>query len=173
MKQEIAVTRRATYKAEESIQNLEKEKGQQDTLIDKLQETLKSLHQQAALLTAQVGSATLSPSVSSLGSQAVSGELKTTYMQLDAQKGEMRSAMETLVEAVKEMESVHFEKRQLLSQWNSSLRAISARETSLAAIKAAIHEQQEQDLSISNEIHRFRKDALEQQVCSIVCRQPP
>lgn len=54
MKQEIAVTRRATYKAEESIQNLEKEKGQQDTLIDKLQETLKSLHQQEALLTAQV-----------------------------------------------------------------------------------------------------------------------
>jgi coiled-coil domain-containing protein 40 len=54
MKQEIAVTRRATYKAEEAIQNLEKEKGQQDTLIDKLQETLKSLHQQAALLTAQV-----------------------------------------------------------------------------------------------------------------------
>jgi chromosome segregation ATPase len=54
MKQEIAVTRRATYKAEESIQNLEKEKGQQDSLIDKLQETLKSLHQQAALVTAQV-----------------------------------------------------------------------------------------------------------------------
>jgi coiled-coil domain-containing protein 40 len=88
-------------------------------------------------------------------------------MQLDAQKGEMRAAVETMVEAEKEMEAVHFEKRQLLSHWNSSLRAISARETSLAAIKAAIHEQQEQDLSISNEIHRFRKDALEQQVCSI------
>lgn len=54
MKQEIAVTRRATYKAEEAIQQLEKDKGQQDTLIDKLQETLKGLHQQAALLTAQV-----------------------------------------------------------------------------------------------------------------------
>lgn len=54
MKQEIAVTRRATYKAEEAIQQLEKDKGHQDTLIDKLQETLKGLHQQAALLTAQV-----------------------------------------------------------------------------------------------------------------------
>lgn len=54
MKQEIAVTRRATYKAEEAIQQLEKDKGQQDSLIDKLQETLKGLHQQAALLDAQV-----------------------------------------------------------------------------------------------------------------------
>jgi len=54
MKQEIAVTRRATYKAEKAIQQLEKDKGQQDTLIDKLQDTLKGLHQQAALLTVQV-----------------------------------------------------------------------------------------------------------------------
>jgi coiled-coil domain-containing protein 40 len=75
--------------------------------------------------------------------------------------------METLVEAEKEMESVHFEKRQLLSQWNSSLLAISSRESALAAVKAAIHEQQEQDLSISNEIHRFKKDALEQQVSPV------
>lgn len=85
-------------------------------------------------------------------------------LQVDAQKGEMRSAMETLVEAEKEMESVHFEKRQLLAQWKSSLLGISSREKALAAMKQAIHDQQEQDLSITNEMQRFKKDTVAQQV---------
>lgn len=54
MKNEIAITRRATYKAEEAVQKLEQEKSQQDALIDKLQESLKSLHQAATLRAAQV-----------------------------------------------------------------------------------------------------------------------
>lgn len=37
MKGEIAVTRRAAYAAEEAVQKLEKEKLQQDYLIDDLQ----------------------------------------------------------------------------------------------------------------------------------------
>ena len=49
MKSEIAVTRRATYVAEESVSKLEKEKQDQDLLIDTLQETLKQLHQSLAL----------------------------------------------------------------------------------------------------------------------------
>lgn len=53
MKSEIAVTRRATYKAEEAVQKLEREKTQQDNLIAKLQESLKSLHQAATLRAAQ------------------------------------------------------------------------------------------------------------------------
>ena len=44
--------------------------------------------------------------------------------QLEAQKRETRAAMETLVEAEAEMESVHFEKKQLVAQWKSSLLAI-------------------------------------------------
>lgn len=80
MKQEIAVTRRATYKAEESIQNLEKEKGQQDSLIDKLQETLKSLHQHAALVTAQVGSWCRSPQHSAFTAEtSVTGTLNHVH----------------------------------------------------------------------------------------------
>jgi uncharacterized coiled-coil protein SlyX len=54
MKNEISITRRATYKAEEDVQKLEKEKSHQDILIDKLQENLKSLHQATALRSAQV-----------------------------------------------------------------------------------------------------------------------
>jgi DNA repair exonuclease SbcCD ATPase subunit len=59
MKSEIAVTRRATYKAEEAVQQLEREKARQDDLIDKLQESLKSLHQAATLRAAQVRSTTI------------------------------------------------------------------------------------------------------------------
>lgn len=54
MKNEIAVTRRATYKAEEAVQQLEKQKLSQDNLIERLQEQLKSLHQAATLRSAQV-----------------------------------------------------------------------------------------------------------------------
>lgn len=54
MKNEIAVTRRATYKAEEAVQQLEKQKLSQNNLIEKLQEQLKSLHQAATLRAAQV-----------------------------------------------------------------------------------------------------------------------
>lgn len=57
---------------------------------------MKSLHQQLALYTAQ----------------------------LTAQQHETRAAKETLAEAEREMESVHFEKKQLLAQWRGSLNAI-------------------------------------------------
>jgi coiled-coil domain-containing protein 40 len=85
--------------------------------------------------------------------------------QVEAQKGETRAAMETLIEADQEMESVHFEKRQLIAQWNSSLLAISRREEALAAIKESIRQQDEQERSITNEVGRFKKDIKEQQVC--------
>ena len=61
-----------------------------------MQENLKGLQQQLALHTAQ----------------------------LEAQKRETRAALETLAEAEGEMESVHFEKKQLLAQWKGSLMAI-------------------------------------------------
>ena len=64
--------------------------------IDTMQENIKSLQQSFQLYAAQ----------------------------LEAQKRETRAAMETLVEAEAEMESVHFEKKQLVAQWKSSLLAI-------------------------------------------------
>ena len=79
--------------------------------------------------------------------------------------------METLVEAEQEMDSIHFEKRQLIAQWHSSLLAITRREEALAAIKDAIHQQDEQERSIVNELGRFKKDAQEQQVLSQPKRQ--
>ena len=54
MKGEIAVTRRATYKAEESITQLEGGKKIQDDLIDKLNEQLKRAQEELALHEAQL-----------------------------------------------------------------------------------------------------------------------
>lgn len=49
-------------------------------------------------------------------------QLHTT--QHEAQVRETRAALETLAEAEAEMESVHFEKKQLVAQWRSSLTAV-------------------------------------------------
>ena len=54
MKSEIAVTRRATYKAEEAISKLESGKKTQDNLIDTLNEKLKREQEQLALNEAQL-----------------------------------------------------------------------------------------------------------------------
>ncbi len=47
------------------------------------------------------------------------------YTQVEAQTRETRAALETLAEAEAEMASVHFEKKQLVAQWKSSLLAIA------------------------------------------------
>lgn len=57
---------------------------------------MKSLHQQHALYSAQ----------------------------LVSQQKETRAAQETLAEAEADMQGVHFEKKQLVAQWKSSLNAI-------------------------------------------------
>eukprot|EP00775_Hariotina_reticulata_P007189 gene7189-7403_t len=136
MKGDIAVTRRAAYAAEEAVQKLEKEKQHQDFLIDDLQENLKSLHQQLALYSAQ----------------------------LKEQQHETRAAKETLTEAEKEMEGVHFEKKQLLAQWKGSLNAILRRDEALAAIQESIRAQQQQELSIDMEIQGYKKDINTEQI---------
>lgn len=43
MKDEILVTRRATYKAEEAVSDLEKDKGRQDLFIDRLMEQARAV----------------------------------------------------------------------------------------------------------------------------------
>ncbi len=58
------------------------------------------------------------------GMKSMQQQLQLHTAQLEAQKRETRAAMETLAEAETEMESVHFEKKQLVAQWKSSLVAI-------------------------------------------------
>ena len=94
LKGEVAVTRRATYKAEEAITKLEKSKTEQDIYIDTLNENLKRAQEQRALYEAQLAS----------------------------QAAETQAAVDTLRDAAKEMETIEFEKKQLMQQWKSKVR---------------------------------------------------
>ncbi|KAG1659381.1 hypothetical protein FOA52_007844 [Chlamydomonas sp. UWO 241] len=136
MKSEIAVTRRAAYAAESQVQKLEREKMEQDVRIEGMQESIKSLGQTLQLHSAQ----------------------------LEAQKRETRAALETLAEAESEMESVHFEKKQLVAQWKSSLAAIQKRDEALSEIQGALRDQAQQQMTMENEIDAYKKDIVKQQI---------
>jgi coiled-coil domain-containing protein 40 len=136
LKGEVAVTRRATYKAEETVTNMEKKKGDQDLYIDDLNETLKNLHEQLALFEAQLAS----------------------------QKQETNAAVETLRDAGSEMETIEFEKKQLMQQWKSSLIGIQRRDEALTATQTAIGEQQEEEKNSKAEIDGYKKAIRAEQV---------
>lgn len=54
MQSQIAVARRVTHKAEESVTQLEEAKSRQDSYIDELTQRMKQLHEQLAMYTAQL-----------------------------------------------------------------------------------------------------------------------
>merc|ERR1719399_2247400 len=124
MRAEIAVTRRATHKAEENIKGVEKSKVKQDLLIDKINEEIKSLTERKAIYEAQ----------------------------LVAQKQETQAAVATLTEAAREMEAVEFEKRQLQQQLKSSLIGMQRRDAALQNVDNALREQAEAELAIDSEM---------------------
>lgn len=124
MKAEIQVTRRATYKAEDHIKTVEKAKVKQDHLIDQMNEDVKRMTEQKALLEAQ----------------------------LTAQKQETEAAATTLREAAREMEAIEFEKKQLLQQWRSSLVGMQRRDEALQNVQQALQEQAEMELAVESEI---------------------
>ena len=104
VKSEISMTRRATYKAEQSMQQLEKNKNVQDLLVDNLNKRAKQLQDQIALHTGQ----------------------------LDAQCKETTDANGILQDTVRELELIAHEKRQLMTQWKSALSGLSRRDEALA-----------------------------------------
>eukprot|EP00898_Chlorokybus_atmophyticus_P004526 jgi/Chlat1/5074/Chrsp33S08960 len=120
---EIAVTRRATYAAEESVAKLEKDKERQDALVNTLQEQLKSQQQQLALHAAR----------------------------LAAQEEETRAARATLDAASVDMEAVNHEKRRLVSQWKTALLTMARRDETLQATEDAVRMQGEEASSLRGE----------------------
>jgi chromosome segregation ATPase len=110
MKSEIAVTRRTTYRAEESVVNLEKQKKGQDNLIDNMNEEIKRLNEQKTLYQAQ----------------------------LISQKEETAAARNTLKEAAIEIEKINMSKKTLLDDWQKSLFGMQQRDKALQAIKDLI-----------------------------------
>jgi len=135
MKAEIQVTRRATYKAEDHIKTVEKEKVKQDHLVDSMNEDVKRMTEQKALLEAQ----------------------------LVAQKQETEAATTTLREASREMEAIDFEKKQLLQQWRSSLVGMQRRDEALQNVQQALKEQAEMELAVESEIRGLQNSIRSEQ----------
>lgn len=135
MKAEINVTRRATYKSEDHIKGIEKEKCKQDLLIDGMNEDVRRMSERKVLLDAQIV----------------------------AQKQETEAAIATLREASREMDAIEFEKKQLLLQWKSSLVRMQRRDEALQDVQKALVDQSEQELSVDNEIRGLMISLKEEQ----------
>lgn len=119
VKSEIAVTRRATYKAEQSMQQLEKQKEDQDTYVDSLNKQLNELKEQTTLF----------------------------IKQYETQKQETTDANTVLKDTIRELELISSEKKQLMMQWKSALSGLSRRDEALAqasltlaAAESAVHD---------------------------------
>ena len=85
------------------MQKLEKGKKDQDLLIDHLHQQVRTQEQQIAIYS----------------------------QQYESQRRETRAAKEMLAGAEAEMERIHFEKKQLTAQWQSSLIATQRRDEAL------------------------------------------
>jgi chromosome segregation ATPase len=115
VKSEILVTRRAAYGTEDNMQRLEKDKKKQDELIDQLHERLKQMKEEIKLYDGQIAN----------------------------QQTETKAATTTLAEAVRDMELIRIEQRDLLQKWKSALLGMANRDTALEAAEAALLKQQE------------------------------
>lgn len=104
VKTEIAITRRATHKAEQSMQSLEQHKAMQDLYVDRLTKQVKQLQEQIALYAGQI----------------------------EAQRAETKEAHGVFQETVDELELIGQEKRQLMTQWKAALSGLSRRDEALA-----------------------------------------
>jgi chromosome segregation ATPase len=135
MKDEVAVTRRATYKAEEATTQLEKEKNSQDLLIDSLNQKVQEGTEQLGLYEAQ----------------------------LAAQKKETAAAAETLFEASREMEAISFEKKHLVQQWKSSLVGMARRDEALQKANEQITGTIEASQALDAEIVGYKKEISAEQ----------
>ena len=135
MKNEIAVTRRATYKAEENVAGLEKQKKNQDMYIDSLNEQVKKLGEQIAVHEGSVG----------------------------GQRKETEEAHKMLAETQHEMELIAFEKKQLMQQWKSSLIQLTKRDEALAAAQRTLREAQMEARDHDTEIEGAKREILKTQ----------
>ena len=104
VKLEIAATRRATYKAEQSMQQLESKKEDQDIYVDNLSKQVKQLQDHFDL----------------------------TSEQIVVQRKESDDAKAVLQDTVLELDLIASEKKQLMSRWTSTLGGLSRRDDALA-----------------------------------------
>lgn len=132
MEKEIAITKRATYKAEETVTSLENSKRDQDLYIDSMQERAKKLEETIAMHQAQ----------------------------LDRQREESTEANQMLTETGREMELIVFEKKQLVQQWKSSLIQLAKRDEALAAANASLESTRVELQDLQTEVEVCKREAV-------------
>jgi coiled-coil domain-containing protein 40 len=129
MNAEIALSRRAAHKTDEALGEREKAKAKQDHYIDDLTRQQQRSSAQLAALEAQIA----------------------------GQKAESATAAEAMADAMREMETISAEKRQLMLQWQSSLIAMRRRDEALQATHSAVKEQAELLDSMDAEENNVRR----------------
>lgn len=130
MQQEIAVTKRATYKAEENVSSLEHAKKDQDVYIDTMHERIKRLEEAIAVHEAQ----------------------------LERQRGESVEARQMLTETGHEMDLISFEKKQLVQQWKASLVQLARRDEALLAAKTTLDSIHMETRDLRTELEGTRRE---------------
>ncbi len=110
VKGEIALTRRSTYKAEQSMATLEKYKSEQDVYVDNLNKQVKDLQEQIAVFSGQNV----------------------------AQKKETEEAKNMIDVTKIELDALASEKRHLMIQWKSALNGLSRRDDALDKANQAL-----------------------------------
>lgn len=132
IRSEIALKRRTTYKAEEEVIKLEKEKTTQDKLIDSLNEQIKKLSETGAVLATQ----------------------------LAAQQEETSNAKQILKEAINEKERIETSKRSIMEDWQNTLKDIQERDKNLSKLKEFNQQEEMRILTLQSEIQGTNREYL-------------
>ena len=129
-KSEIAISRRAASKAEETVIGLQKGKLKQDLYIDSLNERIKSLEQDTNL---------------------VEGELRI-------QKNLTTDADRVIQETISDLDELISEKKQLVRQWDSTILALGRRDQALAVVSEALRKAEDKTKDSKSEILSVIRD---------------
>ena len=129
---EVAVTRRAASKVEETVKGLEKQKSSQDVYIDSLNQQIKRLE----------------------------SDVQLSKEQLAQKKQHSSEADKVLTDTLADLEALSSEKKQLVHDWNSSVLALRRRDKALTAAKKALEECSDKVKDHEAELSGLKKDKI-------------
>jgi chromosome segregation ATPase len=132
---EIKVTTTNAQKVEKTIRQNERDKKDQDLLIDYLEEQIKTLTEKKYLY---------------------EGQLK-------AQLEETKDARENLSEALYEIQNIQESKRDLIKDWDKSLISMKTRDKTLQVVRDYIKEQDSERLKYTSQIFKYN-DLIQNEV---------
>jgi len=112
VKTEKEVTRRVAFKAKENVHDLEKEKNEQDSYIDSLNEKIRRIE----------------------------ADIDLSHAKLCTQRGQTGAAKKILSETNVQLEFLAKEKKLLVQKWNSSVLALNRRDITLTSVAKELRE---------------------------------